>query len=71
MEDWSEDVDLESLDATILAIEAESLARRYKKMSVPALDCLEINQPARVYRLLYCQLNSALTEESRERRLMR
>ena len=42
-EDWSKDVDLDSLDATILAIEAESLARRYEKMNVPALGHLEVD----------------------------
>lgn len=65
-EDWSKDVDLDSLDATILAIEAESLAKRYEKMNMPALGHLEVDRPAGVYRWMYCQLNSASTEESRD-----
>ena len=63
---WSKDGDLDSLDATILAIETESLGRRYKKMNVPVLGHLEANQPAEVYCWMYCQLNSASTEEPRD-----
>ena len=39
--DWSEDVNLDSLDVTILAIEAESLAKSYENKNTPALGHLE------------------------------
>ena len=65
-EAWSDEVDLDLLDETILAIEAESLAKRYEKMNMPALGHLEVDRPAGVYRWMYCQFNIALTQESRD-----
>ena len=48
-EDWSEEVDVDLLDAQILAIEVESLAKRYEKINVPALGHLEADRPEEVY----------------------
>ena len=39
--DWSVNVDVNSLNFTVLTIEAKALAMRYEKINVPALGHLE------------------------------
>ena len=65
-EQWTNDVDVNSLDDTIVSIETESLAKLYEKYNVPALRNLAVDRPPGVYRWMYCQLNSASTQESRD-----
>ena len=67
-EDWSKDVCLDLLNTTILAIEAESLAKRLNNMNMTACGHLEADIPEGVYCWVYCQLNSTSTVESREKK---
>ena len=54
--DWSMVVDVDLLDPTVLAIEADALAKRYERMNVSALGHLEADWPAGVYHWMYKQL---------------
>ena len=65
-ERWTCDVDVNILDDTIVSVETENLAKLYEKYNVPALGNLVVDRPPGVYRWMYCQLNSASTQESRD-----
>ena len=65
-QEWTSKVDVTSLDDIIVSIETENLAKLYEKYNVPTLVNLAVDQPPGVYRWMYCQLNSASTQESRD-----
>jgi hypothetical protein len=67
-DEWASDeiIDPSELDPTIVSIEAEALAKRWERYNAPALGEVPITRPNGVYRFMYCQLNSASTNESRE-----
>ena len=62
---WSLEADMEELDPAVLAIEAEAIAKQWEKMNVPTLGRLEEDRLSGTFRIMYCQLNSASTKESR------
>ena len=61
----SKEVDINTLNGTILAIEVKHDAKRCERYHVRILRSIETNKPSGYYCMMYYQLNSTSTENSR------
>ena len=66
---WVEDADLSDIDPKIMELEANILAKQWKKWHVPEIGEMTEARLDGVHRFMLCQLNSASSEEVRERKL--
>ncbi len=63
-ESWSTVVDVSTLDPIVVTLEANALAKRWERYNVPVVGSITTNRPAGVFRWMYCQLNSASSQET-------
>ena len=63
-EDYADKVNTATLDDTLLSIETQQMSKKYEQYNITTLNNLQMDRPDGVYRWMYCQFNSTLTEEN-------
>ena len=62
--EYLEEVYLLEIDTTMLNIDLEQITKFYKRYGIPTIGHIPVDIPNELYRLMCCQLNSTLLEES-------
>jgi len=68
-QEWVDALDAGDIDHRIIEIEAAQIAKRYNRFHVSRLGDMSEERPDGVLRLLFGQLNSASTEDVRDRKV--